>query len=339
MFRAPPEGTGPITFRALLKQGETNKGAFYWPWVPASSTPHMEPTAGLPNGDLTLVERPAPAPTRKWAYRSADETQTCRQICTQHSLTCESSALIAMDTADELAAAVTHSFLCAPPLYATCSEAAPRMSGLGDGVCWYREQSCAPRSEPDPCDVVPSVGFDSGLRLCPCVDPSQPTLSCLANQPTISAASGIYLIDGSSAQVAYGDGYRTLTMVGLAAHPLRFLHEGGLSQCLPTMTPLPASSQGEAGTTVTLSGPEDAGASYTYYYGNWAATFPSDAACHAQPLSLMCGLHGWMGGRNRLVGQQVPGNRPTTRRRAERLSGLARSARRDGPARSLRRRR
>ena len=31
VFRAPPAGTGPITFRVLLKQGETNKGAFYWP--------------------------------------------------------------------------------------------------------------------------------------------------------------------------------------------------------------------------------------------------------------------------------------------------------------------
>ena len=31
IFRTPPTGTGPITFRALVKQGETNKGAFYWP--------------------------------------------------------------------------------------------------------------------------------------------------------------------------------------------------------------------------------------------------------------------------------------------------------------------
>ena len=28
IFRAPPAGTGPITFRVLVKQGETNKGAF-----------------------------------------------------------------------------------------------------------------------------------------------------------------------------------------------------------------------------------------------------------------------------------------------------------------------
>ena len=30
VFRAPPAGTGPITFRVLVKQGETNRGAFYW---------------------------------------------------------------------------------------------------------------------------------------------------------------------------------------------------------------------------------------------------------------------------------------------------------------------
>ena len=35
VFRAPPAGTGPITFRALVKQGETNRGAFYWMGEPS----------------------------------------------------------------------------------------------------------------------------------------------------------------------------------------------------------------------------------------------------------------------------------------------------------------
>ena len=50
LFRAPPAGTGPITFRALIKQGETNKGAFYWPTAPASATPAQNPVAGRPKG-------------------------------------------------------------------------------------------------------------------------------------------------------------------------------------------------------------------------------------------------------------------------------------------------
>ena len=312
IFRAPPAGTGPITFRALVKQGETNKGAFYWPVAPASYTPNLQPVAGLPNGDLTLLERPTPPPTRRWAHRAADESQTCRQVCAQQQMNCEREPLISMNSASQLAAAVGPSFLCAPPLYATCSEAAPRMSGLGDGMCWYRESTCPARTQPDPCDALPSVGFDSGLRLCPCVAPGAQPPGCLANQPTISAAGGIYYIDGTSAPMSYGDGYRAMSITAGAAHPLRFLHAGGLAQCLPTMTPLAASSQGGAGTVVTLSGPLDNGVSYPYYYGNWAATFSSDPACRAHALSLMCGLHGYMGGQNRLVwddGCQTAGRR------------------------------
>ena len=42
--------------------------------------------------------------------------------------------------------------------------------------------------------------------------------TCLGSAPTISAAGGIYFIDGTSAQISYGDGYTTLTMP-LSAHP------------------------------------------------------------------------------------------------------------------------
>ncbi len=141
------------------------------------------------------------------------------------------------------------------------------MSGLGDGMCWYRDASCPARSQPDPCDAVPSVGFDSGLRLCPCFDPAQPMLPCMGNEPTISAAGGIYFVDGSSSPIAYGDGHRTLSITAGAAHPLRFIHEGGLSQCRPTMAPLPASPTAGPGVTTMLSGPNDGGVTYEYYYG------------------------------------------------------------------------
>ena len=45
-FRAPSAGAGPLTFRALVKQGETNRGAFYWPTT-------------VSGGDLTLSEAAA----------------------------------------------------------------------------------------------------------------------------------------------------------------------------------------------------------------------------------------------------------------------------------------
>ena len=70
--------------------------------------------------------------------------------------------------ADELADAIAPSFMCQPPLIQTCTDGAPRMSGLGDGICWYRAQSCPVRTSAA-CDAVPVSSFDDGLRLCPCV--------------------------------------------------------------------------------------------------------------------------------------------------------------------------
>ena len=67
VFRAPPAGTAPsITFRVLIKQGDTNMGAFYWPHVPASDTPDLPPLAGRSGGDLVLFEAPPPPSPRLW---------------------------------------------------------------------------------------------------------------------------------------------------------------------------------------------------------------------------------------------------------------------------------
>ena len=169
-FRAPPVGTGPITFRALVKQGETNKGAFYWPVAPASATPDLTPVDGRSNGDLTLTEGSPRAPT-PWSYRGS-VGETCTQVCARYSgMVCDEAALSATDTPVELSAAVASSFVCALPLLATCGSSAPRMSGLGDGLCWYREDTCAARPSLA-CDATPPADFESGLRLCPCVPPS-----------------------------------------------------------------------------------------------------------------------------------------------------------------------
>ena len=169
-FRAPPAGTGPITFRALVKQGETNKGAFYWPVAPASATPDSLPVNGRPNGDLVLLEAPTRAPT-PWSYRGG-VGESCTQVCARQGgplgLACDETALSSMTVA-ALAPAVESSFVCALPLLATCGSSAPRMSGLGDGLCWYREDTCPARSSLA-CDATwPEADFESGLRLCPCI--------------------------------------------------------------------------------------------------------------------------------------------------------------------------
>lgn len=63
-FRAPAAGVGPIVLRVLLKQGDTNGGAFYWPSTGNGLDP---PQDGVPAGDLLLPERAiAASPTVEW---------------------------------------------------------------------------------------------------------------------------------------------------------------------------------------------------------------------------------------------------------------------------------
>jgi len=170
-FRAPEAGTGALTFRCLIKQGETNRGAFYW-----AGEGGVPPAPGLANGDLVLPERSAPPPPRPWALRGA-LGESCTNVCGNAGLLCDEAALESVGASSpSLQAAVAPHFLCAPPLIVTCDEASPRMSGLGDGLCFYYDgESCpAPAADRTPrCDAVTasaSTSFEDGLRLCPCVD-------------------------------------------------------------------------------------------------------------------------------------------------------------------------
>ena len=135
-FRAPPAGTGPITFRALIKQGDTNMGAFYWPTAPASGVSSGMPMPGRAGGDLLLDEITGPPPRRTWGHRGG-VGDTCTVVCQAQNLVCDEAALVSTDTASELEDAVKHSFMCSPPFIRTCTVGAPRMSGMGDGLCWY----------------------------------------------------------------------------------------------------------------------------------------------------------------------------------------------------------
>ena len=82
VFKAPPAGTGSITFRALIKQGDTNMGAFYWPSAPSSgSSASLLPSPGRSGGDLVLEEL-APPPTAApptWSFRG-EPGETCTAV-------------------------------------------------------------------------------------------------------------------------------------------------------------------------------------------------------------------------------------------------------------------
>lgn len=170
VFRAPAAGTGSLTFRLLIKQGDTNQGAFYWPTAPSSSTPKFEPSDGRSGGDLVLAEGHVP-PRGVWSYRG-QPGETCAAVCASHDLACDETQLAPnapQQRADTLLGAVENTFLCAPPLLRTCSDAAPHMSGLGDGLCFFRDDTCAAPMDTSACEAVPSSSIEDGLRLCPCV--------------------------------------------------------------------------------------------------------------------------------------------------------------------------
>lgn len=59
---APPAGTGPVRFRALIKHGETNSGSFFYP-----------------GADLVLAERATAAPPQEW-FRG-NVTMSCTDVC------------------------------------------------------------------------------------------------------------------------------------------------------------------------------------------------------------------------------------------------------------------
>ena len=199
MFRAPAAGTGSITIRCLIKQGDTNMGAFYWPTAPASTTPTLSPSNGRSNGDLVLSEAAPPSPPRVWSYRGVPG-ETCTSVCAAQGLSCDAGQLIATTTADVLDTAISPTFLCRPPYLTTCTDDTPRMSGLGDGLCWYRDDAtCAARAV-SACDAVSPATLAEGLRLCPCV-----------------ATSGRRrMLEGANATSVSGGPHKTHTDVPLA---------------------------------------------------------------------------------------------------------------------------
>ena len=182
VFRAPPLGTGTITFRVLVKQGETNKGAFYWPWTrETEAATTMRPAFGEPGGDLVVSEALAVDDSSmeldetaviQWLQANPVahgwEPQPCTTVCEAAGLRCDEAALrSAGSSATGLLEGVQNSYLCTPPLLSGC-DAAPRMSGIGDGLCWYRDAEQCPALTTNMCDEVPYNDYDTGVKLCAC---------------------------------------------------------------------------------------------------------------------------------------------------------------------------
>jgi len=121
-FRAPPKGTGTITFRTLIKRGNPNLGEFFYP------------NAG---GRLTLQEADTAADPVAPALSLAPKGGSCSGYCQGLGQQCDAGAmrsqtsssaqgLMAMfaPTAKSVPGVAT-TVLCRPPLLQACSPVAP----------------------------------------------------------------------------------------------------------------------------------------------------------------------------------------------------------------------
>ena len=147
-WKAPAAGTGKVVFRALIKYGETNGGAFYWP-----------------QDDLKLAESTAVAPRQVW-HRGL-KGESCTAVCTKIGATCDAAAMDAVGGKRALfEAAVSKHFTCQLPLLHDGCSSGARPSTGGEGWCFLPESSC-PAAAADPCGSVDTDNVD-GMRFCAC---------------------------------------------------------------------------------------------------------------------------------------------------------------------------
>ena len=164
-WRAPNvSGTGKVTFRVLLKQGETNGGAFYWPTAPAMAAKQ----------DLQLAEA-ADDRSKKLKWVTAGVRQNCDEACKAATLGgCDADALKSAASSPSAMLSVVGPFrACSTPVLtaaASTAASAPRVSSRGDGWCFV----AATGGGQPTCAARPPINGTDGhdvreARLCPCL--------------------------------------------------------------------------------------------------------------------------------------------------------------------------
>ena len=179
VFRAPPAGYGTITFRALLKHGDTNGGSFFWPTAPASgATSGDSPADTVPGGDLTLTEAPLPtgAAGQSW-FRATAAGQSCDDVC--QALTpaqvCDLDALTSVgDDPASLLLATQRFYSLNTPALSDCRNAGPALSDTDERWLFFHKttstsNTCdASELQSASCGAVPTEDDFKLRRLCPC---------------------------------------------------------------------------------------------------------------------------------------------------------------------------
>lgn len=188
-FRAPPKGTGRITFHALIKQGDPNTGYFYYP--------NNETT-----GRLSLLEaRAVAAPV----LHEAEARQSCVSFCGSRGQTCDAEAMRSLRSSTSVgllemlepisnaSAGVLSTSLCRPPVLQSCSVVAPAVR-KASASCFYYSSTCSnaepPFNETD-LMIVPNcthVEQDKEQAVCE-VSTSQPHVGgyCISNPRRLPA--------------------------------------------------------------------------------------------------------------------------------------------------------
>ena len=177
VFRAPPVGYGTITFRALLKHGDTNGGSFFWPTAPASgATSGDTPSDGVPGGDLTLNEAALPVGGQTW-FRATAAGQSCTDVC--QALTpaqvCDLDALTNVgDDPASLQLATKRFYSLNSPAVSDCDNARPALSDTDERWLFFHKTSSTSNTcdvsqlKPVSCDAAPTEDGFKLRRLCPC---------------------------------------------------------------------------------------------------------------------------------------------------------------------------
>lgn len=114
-FVAPPAGAGRLTFRALVKWGETNGGAFFWPGNKLQQERYLE-----------LEESTAIPSVQTW-YMGAPSV-SCDDVCADKDGSCDVNALANVQSGETLHAALHRHHSCKLPMLQSCEESAPAAS-------------------------------------------------------------------------------------------------------------------------------------------------------------------------------------------------------------------
>ena len=166
IFRAPPAGAGPLTFRALLKQGDTNGGQFYWPIAPASGASKLgTPKDGVAGGDLTLTEATGAAAPQIW-FRATAAGQSCDNVCAANdNKVCDLAALQSA-VVRNAAGPVRRLQTATKPFYATnqpavgaCSASLPAIADTSEGWLFFHKTVSSAANTCSPSELVTISAF------------------------------------------------------------------------------------------------------------------------------------------------------------------------------------